>query len=86
MPWPPIQPHREDMADEDLFFWEAIVARGKGASDEARRTLAMFYDRAEGPDRALFTGDIPGGWDGVDRESPHPRPGGACNPLRSAAP
>lgn len=41
------------------------------ASEQTLRMLAMVYDRAEGPERALFTGDLAAGWDGVERDSPY---------------
>lgn len=71
MPWPPNQPAREEMDDQDKYFWDAIVARGRMASEATRQTLAMVYERAVGPEKALFDGDLVAGWDGVERDSPY---------------
>jgi len=74
MTWPPIQPAREDLPEDERFFWDAIVARGRGASVADRQTLAMIYDQAAGPERALYTGDVLAEWDGVERDSSYMHP------------
>jgi len=66
MTWPPRQPQRSELAEDEVVFWDAIVGRGRLRSKERLELLAQISELAEGPEKALYTGEI-NSWDGKHR-------------------